>query len=657
MDSRGNVSQSLIKLDSGFSIFITAALTVILCYLAARLGGMLVLRPQMMWPLWPGCALLVAVLLLTPRKIWPYLIPAGFAGFMLNDLLVFGLSIRASGILILADTLEILIAALGINYFFGSSGLRLNSLQSLAKYLLVAVILAPMSAAFVSSTAFNDSYWVYWGIAVLTEGLALLTLTPAIFGIARAALTPQHISLDYYLEAMVMMSGLVMLGYITFISSSVNRPELLYSLLPFLLWSALRFGITGTSISINVVAFLSIWGVVHGHGPFVGRGPLNDILSLQLFLLFAATSFMCLAALVEGDRETEAALRESEERFHLAAQAGRMFAYEWHVRTDEVAKSPEYRNVLGLTDAPLGATRQQFLDRVLPDDRARFISEIDALTPANPSTQFSFRLMRPDGSVIWLEKNGRAFFGADGKMVRMIGMVADITERKLAEEALSGVSRKLIEAQEQERARIARELHDDIGQRLALLAVELDRIQQNSSKLPAEILTQIVELQQQTMELSTDIHNMSHALHAPKLEYLGLAAAMRSICNEFGQHQRMEIDFRSQDLPTPAPEVSLCLIRVLQESLQNAAKHSGVRHVDVQLQGAGDEIHLTVSDLGMGFDLNTAMRGQGLGLTSMKERVRVVNGTIMIQSKPMCGTSVHVCIPVISGHTSQRAAG
>jgi len=139
---------------------------------------------------------------------------------------------------------------------------------------------------------------------------------------------------------------------------------------------------------------------------------------------------------------------------------------------------------------------------------------------------------------------------------------------------------------------------------------------------------------------------------------LGLVAAMRSMCHEFGEHQRMEISFRVNNLPNPLPsETSLCLSRVLQEALQNAAKHSGVKNVDVQLRGTTEEVQLTVSDLGKGFELNAALKGRGLGLTSMQERVRVLNGTLMIQSKPMGGTTIHVRVPVRSERASQRAAG
>jgi signal transduction histidine kinase len=133
---------------------------------------------------------------------------------------------------------------------------------------------------------------------------------------------------------------------------------------------------------------------------------------------------------------------------------------------------------------------------------------------------------------------------------------------------------------------------------------------------------------------------------------------MKSWCKEFGERQGIQIEFKSTEVQTSvAPEVGLCLFRVLQEALHNAVKHSGVKRLEVQLREDSGEIHLVLSDLGSGFDLETAMRGRGLGLASMQERVRLVNGTIEIQSKPMGGTTIHVRVPFGSEKFSERAVG
>jgi len=658
--SRSGFSQPLIKLDSRIAILTAVALTIVLCYFAAELAGALVLRPQMLWPLWPGSALLVALLSLTRKKEWPVLMAAGFAGFMLNDLLAFGLSVRQSGTLIVADTIEVLVAAVGIS--LSGNMVRLNSIRSFAKYFLVTVILASISAAFVSATAFRGSYWTFWGVSVLTEGLALLTITPAIVGVVRAVMSRRYQSRVYYLEATAIILALFVLGYITFLSTSVAHPELLYSLVPFLLWSALRLGITGISISIIVVAFLSIWGAVHGHGPFVGRGTISDVMSLQLFLLFAATPFMFLAALVEERKLAEESLRESEEKFRSVFRDAGVGMVMVSPEGPLLAANRSFCDCLGYTEEELLAQTVQSV--TVPEDWPALSGRLRAAIEEGRGLQrFELRCLHKTGRVVHTESSATLIRSPEGNPQYFVGEVLDITKRKEAEEVLSGIRQKLIEAQDEERTRIARELHDDIGQRLALFVIELDQIRQNQirhndSAPPSDVLGRVTELQKQATELTTDVQTMSHTLHSSKLEILGIVAAMRAACDDFGQHHKMEIDFQSCGLHVPLPsEISFGLFRVLQEALQNAGKHSGVKHVAVQLRGTANQIHLIVQDSGKGFDLNAAMKGRGLGLTNMQERVRVLKGTIIIRSKPMGGTTIHVRIPLTSESSPQRATG
>jgi PAS domain S-box-containing protein len=238
----------------------------------------------------------------------------------------------------------------------------------------------------------------------------------------------------------------------------------------------------------------------------------------------------------------------------------------------------------------------------------------------------------------------------------VVGFI-DITERKRAEAALANVSRRLIEAQEQERSRIGRELHDDIGQRIALLAVELQQLTEDPLN-PPEVRGRIAELQKQTTKIADDIQFLSHELHSSKLQYLGIAAAMRGFCQEFGEQQKVEIDFQTHDLPSPlSPDISLCFLRVLQEALHNSAKHSGVRHFKVLLWGVSDEIHLTVKDSGKGFDREGARTSRGLGLISMEERLKLLNGTLSVESQPKRGTTIHARVPITSERDSLRAVG
>jgi PAS domain S-box-containing protein len=228
----------------------------------------------------------------------------------------------------------------------------------------------------------------------------------------------------------------------------------------------------------------------------------------------------------------------------------------------------------------------------------------------------------------------------------------DITQRRMAEAAVSNVSRKLIEAQERERTRIARELHDDFGQRLSLLTNEVEHISENTPGLPAEAQRQLGELFEHACQIATDLQSLSHELHSAKLEYLGIVAAMRGFCREFGEQQKVEIHFKTDGSPgPPSPEISLCLLRVLQEALHNSAKHSGVRHCNVRLSEESNVLQLTISDSGVGFELDAAKNSSGLGLISMEERLKLVGGTFVIESRPGRGTTIHARVPLRSEET------
>jgi PAS domain S-box-containing protein len=890
------------------------------------------------------------------------------------------------------------------------------------------VFLASLVVSSIGSHGLSGDLWLSWKFSFLSEALAFLTVTPAIIGLFGQGQPPLRTSLRYYLEAALLVSTLVFLGYFLFLAPGRrDPPSLLYSLVPFLIWSALRFGSAGVGSSATIVALMSIWGAVHGRGPFTEIDPINRVLALQLFLFCTSIPFMVLAVLVEerkitqdelreseerlrlsmdsgkavgwewdlktgrdswfGDlknmfgipsegfvgraedfyryvhpddrnqvsqavadarnnhqpyaeefrvvwpdgtvrwiaatgrfyyaatglpermlgmalditdrkrsqeelrkseerlrlaiqagkmfvcdwdaiadlfthspesaqilgsdqvppitsqevvgsvhpedrdkftaaaaglspekpdlmlsyrmvrpdgsliwlernsrahfddqgklvritgivtditerKRSEEALRASEERLRLAVQAGKMFAYEWVAATDMLVRSAESANILGI-DPSVSLTGQQILARVHPDDREGLTAAVASLSPAKPKLAITYRMFRPDGSLIWVERNSQAHFDDQGSLLRIVGIVADITERKRAEEALresegrfrlvantapmliwmsdtnklctyfndswlaftgrpmelelgngwaegvhpedlqrcldtynrafdarqtfkmeyrlrrrdgeyrslldigvprfnqggsfagyigscvdvserklaedtlSSVNRKLIEAQERERSRIARELHDDVGQRLALLTVELEQLWQTCSDLPPALLQRIDKLRGQSSDIASDVQSLSHELHSSKLEYLGIATAMRAFCHELSAQQNVEVLFVHDEVPrTISQDISLCLFRVAQEALQNAVKHSGVRRFEVELRYAPDALHLTVRDSGAGFDVTGSMKSTGLGLISMAERLKLVDGQLSIDSRPHHGTTIRARVPI-----------
>ena len=344
-------------------------------------------------------------------------------------------------------------------------------------------------------------------------------------------------------------------------------------------------------------------------------------------------------------KRAEDAMRESEERFRLVSNTAPVLI--WMSGTNKLCT---YFNKtwLDFTGRPVSAELGNgWAEGVHAEDLQHCLETYAQAFDRREEFKIEYRLRRNDGEYRWVLDIGVPRFNPDHSFAGYIGSCLDVTERKLAEEAISSVSSRLIQAQEQERTRIARDLHDDINQRLALLTLEIEGLKTDIPDSSDRILSGMDELRKHTSEIATDIQALSHELHSPRLEYLGVVAAMSGFCREFGEKQKMEIDFKSHNLPNPVPsDVSLCLFRVLQEAVHNAAKHSRAPSLAVQLWGVPGELHLTVNDTGVGFDLDKAINGRGLGLISMQERVRLVNGTISIASRSMQGTEIRVRVPL-----------
>jgi signal transduction histidine kinase len=242
-------------------------------------------------------------------------------------------------------------------------------------------------------------------------------------------------------------------------------------------------------------------------------------------------------------------------------------------------------------------------------------------------------------------------------------LLVNLTSRRRAEkslresqEALSNMSQRLIEAQERERSWIALELHDDINQRLAGVMLQLSLLRKG---LPTSMDTAqkgLTAANKHLKELITDMQAMSHRIYSPSLKHIGLAHAAEGLCREFSAVQEIDIQFHSDNIPSDLPEdISLCMFRVLQEALQNVAKHSGARRGQVLLIEKPDTIELTIADEGNGFRADGPLVRRGPGLLSMKERLKLVNGEISVDSEPGRGTVIHARAPFHSKKKSAQA--
>lgn len=223
----------------------------------------------------------------------------------------------------------------------------------------------------------------------------------------------------------------------------------------------------------------------------------------------------------------------------------------------------------------------------------------------------------------------------------------DLTDRKIAMEALAKLGGRLIKAQEEERTRLAWNLHEDICQQLASLGFELDKLGDTPLESRTEIRKHIKELRKHLSQILGELGTISRELHSSKLELLGLKEAVRSLSKELSEFHKVRIDFVGEDVPSSLPnDISICLFRIAQEALRNGIKHSGTGGFQVKLSGTPGAVHLSVCDAGVGFDPRAAMNRRGLGLISMRERINLVNGTMKIRSKPQCGTEICCTVPI-----------
>lgn len=350
-------------------------------------------------------------------------------------------------------------------------------------------------------------------------------------------------------------------------------------------------------------------------------------------------------------REAEAALRRSEERYFLATAAGDVGVWDFDLDSGEIYVDPRLKAILGYQDDEIRNHIDEWGALVHPDDTDAVMKAVDVyLAGGTPVYEIEHRMLHKDGSERWFLARGSAIRDGTGHAFRMVGTDTNITERKKVEAQLDeshkkirDLAGKLITAQEAERSRISRELHDSLNQRLAVVSIELGSLRQYMAH-DKSVEQRLAVVQSRMLEISESIRRMSHELHAPALEHLGLVVALRSLCVEFAEHEGIETLFNDRLVPDDIDEnVALCIYRVAQESLQNVARHATAQHVWVNLRGVDrEELVLTVADDGVGFEPSMGTEANGMGLVSMAERVRLLGGTLSVSSAPRMGARLEL---------------
>lgn len=331
-------------------------------------------------------------------------------------------------------------------------------------------------------------------------------------------------------------------------------------------------------------------------------------------------------------------LEQNRRKLTLALEASRMTAWEYDPASARISWVD--RNTLReFGNRPVGPVMfADVLQHVHPEDRTTLLELASRIMNEGGSFSAEFRMFGKDGSIRWMLGKGERV--AEGETNgRIAGVTIDVSELKRAQIELRELAKRLMAAQEEERKRISRELHDDIGQRVALLAIELDLLRQLLNE--QESLRERVErAQTATGELGTDLHQLSHALHSSKLQYLGLPAALRELCNRVADKHALVVELECDvQKVTLAEDDALALFRVAQEALNNVVRHSRATQARVVLSCIPNELLLMVCDNGRGFD--PGRRTAGIGLIGMRERMRAVRGDFQIISTPGGGTEIH----------------
>lgn len=633
---------------------VLAGLSVSLAYyIGAKIGFALTFNPHPVSTLWPPNSILFAALLLSPIRWWWFLLLAAFPAHLLTQL---NADIPVTMILswFVSNCSEALIGALMLRYLI-KRPLRLDITYHVATFIIAVLMSALLSsfldAAFVKLNQFGASgYWGVFRMRVFSNVLASLTLVPLILTWARGGI-PSLVNAPSkrYLEAATLAACLLIVGVVSFGTNEFGEnttPALLYLPLPFLLWAAIRFGPRGSSAALMAISLFAIWGSINNRGPFANQAAETAALSVQLFLIVAAMTLLFLAAIIrerdESSQRNRAILRANPDLVFLMSRQGVYLDY--HAREpSELLVRPDLilgKNVRDVLPAQLAGDVLAALDKSAGTEEVQVLEY--SLHVGNEERHYEARLIGMEGD-------------------KTLSIVRDVTDRQRAALALKESQEKLnqshtqvrsllgrlIDVQESERRRISRELHDDLSQKIATLSIGISRLKRQLPLSDVEIVAELDGLRENTNRLTNEIRRLSHQLHPAVLEHLGLVTALESYIGNFRDEEQIDVSLTAEIGDEKVPfQTSICIYRVAIEALRNVSRHSGAASAAISLKRINGLLELRVSDSGKGFDVETFGKGGGLGLVSIEERLRLLQGTCEIHSSPQHGTTLVAKVPL-----------
>jgi PAS domain S-box-containing protein len=625
-------------------------------FIAGKLGQATSnIRSSNLGPVWPAYGIALAAFLAYGYRVWPGIALSAFVVAFASAVPPLAAAGQAIGATVATLTGSLLLRRVG-NFDPAlsrlSDALKLIVLGAFGSAILSASIgVFSLYATHVTPYSGLAPAWViYW----LGDSTGVLLVTPLVFTVSglvgmRSRARIAELAL---LLTLLTVACFIVFGDLDLIP--IRLHVLAFSVLPFVMWAAISFGVGGASLSVFVVATVATLATALGLGPFAAHSSFINAVLLDVLFAVLSVSGLTLAAVI-AERERAKSDREQLIREQTAAEARLCLAAIVESSHDAIFSknldgmvltwNAAAERIFGFSAVEIvGQPAAMLLPPHLAEESDRLLKRFQA---GERIDRYRTTRVTKAGKELAVFLTLTPLLDSGGALVGVAEILDDVTDREQAERALSNLSRRLIHAQEQERARIARDLHDDIGQRLGLLAIELTEL---SATAPTVLHgTRTIQLKNNAVDIGKDVQALAYELHSSKLELLGLATATSSFCADFARQQHVDIRFTARDVPHQVPwDVSLSLFRVAQEAVHNSAKHSGAQQCTVQLWGAPDEIHLVVSDTGKGFELDAARAGRGLGLVSMDERLKLVDGDLEIDTQPQRGTRIHARAPLPS---------
>ncbi len=626
------------------------ALVLLLYFAAGRLGLAVPFTSANVSPIWPAAGVGMALVFIWGVRVAP---AVAVAAFLVNffspipKLASLGIGIGNAG------------SAIAAAYLLRRlSGFKspISRLSDVTRLVGLGALIATAFSAFVgvSALAFTHTrawsgYASAWRVWWLGDAMGVLVVSPLILN-GRDIL--KFLRGRRFVEICLISLAVLIASSAIFGRSWVHDDVLAFVVFPFVVWAAIRFRIAGAALTTLLISAVAVWGTSHGFGPFVSHSRLQNALLLQVFIAVTALTGLVLAAVI-SEREdlqqsVEGRTRELEQKTEQLANQAKLLDLAndaMIVRNPEGAISYWSQGAERL----YGWAKEEALGRLIQDlCRTEFPTDVASILE---SDRWEGELVqrRRDGSRIAVASRWTMLRDSQGKPIGWLQINTDITARQRAEKAARSLSKRILSLEADERRRIARELHDSLGQYLTSLKINLDLLSRAANeKKKTTLLSECLQMAEQCLK---ETRTISHLLHPPLLDEAGLESAIRWYVDGFGQRSGIKVSLDvPADLGRFRRDIETALFRVMQEALTNVHRHAEASEVGIRLDVDAERVWLEIKDNGKGI-LEERLRavdsgsGNGIGLAGIRERVRELGGHLTIESS-RSGTLLRISVPI-----------